>query len=227
MMCDHRLWDNMAEDLSRHATLSFGDLSRGATITEMATQVLAQAPAAFVLCGFSMGGYVAQEIVRLAPERVISLVLINTSATGTTPSERNNRHETAQLMANRSFKGVTTGNLRRSVHVSRAQDQHLLDHIQRMALDLGKDVFLRQLIMVRDDRHNGLESINCPTLVIAARDDRMRSVNESQALADGISGARLIVFENCGHMTPLEQPDALNNVLMDWLNACPTTVSPL
>ncbi len=215
----------MADDLSRHATLGFGDLSQGATIPEMASQVLARAPATFVLCGFSMGGYVAQEIYRLAPERVLSLILINTSATGIVPSELDRRRETAQMMANKPFKGVTSGNLKLSVHPSRAKDQHLLDHIQSMALSLGKDVFLRQLVMPRADRHNDLQGIRCPTLVVAARGDRMRSVEESQLLADGIPGARLIVFEDCGHMTPLEHPDALNRVLIDWLDTCLTTAS--
>ena len=217
MMCNHRLWDHMTGDLSQHAELHFGDLSVGATITEMAEYVLASAPEKFVICGFSMGGFVAREIIRLVPDRVSALILINTSAKGTSVEDQNRRRDFISILKNKPFNGITASNLKQSVHFTRATDENLLDHIQGMAMELGKDVFMRQLALVRTDDHGILNTIHCPTLVLAAREDRLRTMAESQALADAIPQARLVVFNECGHMTPLEQPKALNNVLIDWL----------
>ena len=225
MMCDHRLWDLMVPKLRRHAEPVFGDLSKGATIPEMAAQVLADAPASFHLCGFSMGGFVAREIALTQPERVRSLVLINTSARGTTASDISRRQDMIRMLADRPYNGVTRSNLTRSVHETRAADTALLDRIQEMALGLGKDVFLRQLALVRDDGHLELADIACPALVLFARHDRLRSLDESRALADGIPGAQFRIIEDGGHMTPLEHPDILGDILTEWIDECQASAS--
>ena len=217
MMCNYRLWDFMIDDLSQHAQLHFGDLSVGTNITEMAEGVLANAPQKFIICGFSMGGFVGREIIRLAPQRVSALILINTSAKGTSDNDVKRRRDFISILKDKPFKGITASNLKQSVHFSRATDENLLGHIQSMAQELGKDVFMRQLALVRTDGHDELRNISCPTLVLAAREDRLRTLAEAQALADGIPNAKFIIFDDGGHMTPLEQPNALNTVLINWL----------
>lgn len=220
MMCDHRLWDLVLPKLREQTEPVFGDLSNGATIPEMAAGVLAKAPPSFHLCGFSMGGFVAREIALTHPDRVRSLVLINTSARGTTPSDINRRQDMIRMLADRPYNGITRSNLTRSVHEDRADDTALLDRIQEMAKDLGKEVFLRQLALVRDDGHLELADIACRTLVLFARHDRLRSLDESRALADGIPGARFRIIEDGGHMTPLEHPDILGDILAEWIDEC-------
>ncbi len=221
MMCDARLWADMASSLGHHANLHYGDLTQDSDIAAMAGRVLADTPERFHLCGFSMGGYVAREIVAQAPGRVRSLMLINSSAAGTTADDLARRRDMARLVRDRPFTGLTAANLKKSVHPSRADDAMLIGRIQEMARDLGKDVFMRQLVLTRDGSGATLAEIRCPTLVLAATGDRLRSVAESETLADGIPDARLVVFDDCGHMTPLERPEDLNALIIDWLSECP------
>lgn len=225
MMCDHRLWAAVAGPLGPHAALHYGDLSGDDSIAAMAASVLAAAPQRFHLGGFSMGGYVAREIVAQAPDRVLSLILMNSSAAGSTPDDMARRRDMARLVAERPFNGLTQANLKKSVHPARAGDTSLLGHIQTMARELGKDVFMRQLVLERADGRPTLGDIACPTLVIACADDLLRTVDESRVLADGIPGARLEVIADCGHMTPMECPDDLNALLIEWLKSCPTPQS--
>ncbi len=218
MMCDARLWADMAPQLGAHAALHYGDLTLDDTLAAMAGRVLATAPDRFHLCGFSMGGYVAREIVLTASERVLSLILVNTSSAGTGPEELARHRDMARLVEAGPFTGLTRGNLKKSVDPGREHDSALLDRIQQMARDLGPTVFARQLRLVRDDGRVRLADIACPTLVVAARGDRLRGIEDSRILAAGIPSARLEIMENCGHMTPLERPEALNALIVDWLS---------
>ena len=217
-MCNERLWADVAPRLSPVARIHYGDLSKDGTLADMAARVLAAAPEKFHLVGFSMGGYVAREIVLTVPSRILSLILANTSAVGVTAEEMVKRTSMAKLLENRPFRGLTRANLERSVHPMRATDTALLDRIQAMALDLGGEVFARQLSLPRDDGRESLARIECPTLVVAAQDDRLRTLDESRTLADGIPGARLEIIEECGHMTPFERPDVLAQLLIDWIS---------
>jgi pimeloyl-ACP methyl ester carboxylesterase len=217
-MCDARLWADMTPVLAPHARLHHGDLTQDDTIAAIATRVLAAAPEKFHLCGFSMGGYVAREIVLAAPKRAQTLVLVNTSSAGITVDAMARRQDMAKLLEGRPFPGLTRANLRKSVHPARADDASLLDRIQEMAVGLGGEVFARQLRLPRGDGRESLARIECPTLVVAARDDTLRTLDESRTLADGIPGARLEVIEDCGHMTPFERPDVLAQLLIDWIS---------
>ena len=86
-----------------------------------------------------------------------------------------------------------------------------------MALRMGEAAFLRQLALERRDGRPNLKDIECPTLVVWSRQDRLRSLDEARELTDGIANARLVIIENCGHMTPLEQPDEVLRILRNWL----------
>ncbi|MFC5473374.1 alpha/beta fold hydrolase [Paraherbaspirillum soli] len=216
-MLDQTLWDDMRDGLSQLGRLHFGDLGQDDSIAAMATRVQQHAPPRFVLIGFSMGGYVAQEIMRQAPQRVIALALLNTSARGQSAEEIARNQAQIELAGRMPFKGLTRRTLASSVHPGRADDQALLDRIQAMALRNGKQVFIRQLSAVRSDGYAALHKIQCPTLIVASRNDQLRSVEEAEQMAERIADASLVVVENCGHMTPLEQPVQLLQILSDWL----------
>jgi pimeloyl-ACP methyl ester carboxylesterase len=217
-MCDARLWADMVPLLAPHATLHHGDLTLDETIAAITRRLLADVPEKFHLCGFSMGGYVAREIALTAPDRVQTLVLVNTSSAGITTDAMVRRHDMARLLEGRPFPGLTRANLRKSVHPARADDTTLLERIQEMAVSLGGEVFARQLRLPRGDGRESLARIGCPALVVAARDDKLRTLDESRTLADGIPGARLEIIEECGHMTPFERPDVLAKLLIDWIS---------
>lgn len=215
-MLDARLWDDVRAGLSELGQLSFGDITQDDSLEAMAKRVLLNAPPRFVLFGFSMGGYVAQWVYKFAPERVIAIVFMNTSAHQQSAAEVAQTQAQIELAKQYPFKGLTKRALASSVDPDRTGDQALLDRLQTMAVANGKDVFIRQLSAMRNDGYEDLQKIQCPTLIIASRNDQMRSVAESQQMADRIPQSQLIVMEHCGHMTPLEKPVELLEVLNSW-----------
>lgn len=215
-MLDARLWDDVHTGLEAFGKLSFGDITQDDSLEAMAKRVLLNAPPRFVLVGFSMGGYVAQWIYKFAPERVIALIFMNTSAHQQSAADVAKTQVQIDLAKQYPFKGLTKRALASSVDPDRTSDQALLNRLQTMAIDNGKDVFIRQLSAMRNDGYEDLQKVQCPTLIIASRNDQMRSVEESQQMADRISHSKLVVMEHCGHMTPLEKPVELLEVLSSW-----------
>nr|WP_092413383.1 alpha/beta hydrolase [Collimonas sp. OK307] len=218
-MLDQTLWDDMRDGLAQLGQLHFGDLGQDDSISAMATRVLQNAPPRFVLIGFSMGGYVAQAIMQRAPERVIALALLNTSARQQDPREIAGNRMQLELARQVPFKGLTSRALASSLHPDRAHDRVLLDRLQAMALRNGKEVFIRQLSALRSDGYAELENIGCPTLIVASSNDQLSSIAEAQLMASRIPAASMVVIEDCGHMTPLEKPAQLLQILSDWLTA--------
>ena len=216
-MNDRGLWVRMENGLAALGRCHFADLGQDASIAEIAQRLLADAPATFVLIGFSMGGYVAREVIRQAPLQVTGLVLMNTSARpdGAIAAER--KRGLIKVTNERGFRGFSRNALQNTVHPDRRQDDRMLQEIQDMALRMGEAAFLRQLALQRRDGRPNLREIKCPTLVVWSRQDQLRSLDEAWELAHGIPHARLEIVENCGHMTPLEQPDELSRILRDWL----------
>jgi pimeloyl-ACP methyl ester carboxylesterase len=214
-MLDHGLWDDVRDDLASFGPLSFGDLFQDGSIEGMARRVLATAPASFALVGFSMGGYVAREIARQAPDRVTALILIATSARGDTVERSMSKRFAAKQVERGAFKGLSRAAVVAALHPKRAQDEVLIDRMLAMGSRLGGEVFLRQAMLQRDGDLDRLGDIRCPTLVIAAADDALRSVAESEKLARGIPGATLMVLEGSGHMLP----GPLADTMRAWLSS--------
>jgi pimeloyl-ACP methyl ester carboxylesterase len=217
-MLDQTLWDDMREGLQQLGQLHFGDLGQDDSISAMAARVLRQAPPRFVLIGFSMGGYVAQAIMQQAPERVIALALLNTSARQQDPREIAGNKVQLELARQVPFKGLTSRALASSLHPDLAHDRVLLERLQAMALRNGKEVFIRQLSALRSDGYAELHKIHCPTLIVASSNDQLSSVAESRQMLEQIATARMALIENCGHMTPLEKPRQLLQILSDWIS---------
>ena len=211
--CD--LWADMEPALAPYGPLIHPDPAAGDSIEAMASLTLKAAPERFALVGFSMGGYVAREIVRRAPERVTQLVLVATSSRGDT--EGQSRRKAAAISAAAvSFSGVARQSIRQALAPSREQDDALVERIHAMSEQLGGEAFLRQASMPRLGDANRLGEIRCPTLVVAGREDRLRSLEEAEELHVGIPGSRLVVLE-AGHMIPLEAPEALSAAMLEFL----------
>jgi pimeloyl-ACP methyl ester carboxylesterase len=204
---DARVWRGTIDALRDAATVDVGDLSGHATMTALAADVLARAPARFALAGLSMGGYCALEILRQAPGRVIALALVDTSARPDTAESRANREK--QIERSRTdYAALVEELLRKWVHPSRLDDPAVADVVRAMAADCGADVFARQqrAIMSRADSRPMLSSIRCPAVVICGRDDALMPLSIHEELARGIPGATLAVADDCGHLAPLERP---------------------
>ncbi len=216
-MADAGLWDDMADALAVLGPVRHADLGQDDSIAAMARRLVANAPDRFSLVGFSMGGYVAREVVRLVPDRVQALVLIATSSRADTPDQTRRKAEAAHRLAQTAYAGLSRSAILSSIHRDRAGDETLIEHIRAMGLRLGQGAFLRQSTLARDGDTDRLGDIACPTLVIAAAQDRLRSLAEAEELRDGIPGAVLRVIENTGHMIPMEQPVALAATMLPWL----------
>ena len=217
-MLDADLWRDVTPGLGEFGPFVHADLFEDGAIKDMASRVLAQAPETFILVGFSMGGYVAREIVRQAPERVKALVLIATSARGDTEVQRQRKEAVAHKPDSVSFKGLSTAAVASSLHPDNAGRSDLIERIQAMGQRLGSDVFRRQSLLERVDERHLLADINCPCLILAGEQDKLRSRAEVEELHDGITGSSFQVIEKTGHMIPLEAPDELVTVMRQWLD---------
>jgi pimeloyl-ACP methyl ester carboxylesterase len=214
-----RLFEHQIEALSDIADCIVSELWHHDTMGAMAKAVLAAAPQSFALCGFSMGGYVAFEIMRQAPERVERLALIDTQATPDSPESTSHRHGLMDQTHIGRFHGVQRSLLPQIVYNAHLDDPAITQPILDMALEVGADGFLReqQAIIARPDSRPLLVDIEIPTVVIVGRQDQATPLVRAEEMAADISTSRLVVLEECGHVSPLEQPDDVSAALRRWL----------
>ena len=220
MMCDERLWQPQCEALPCRCEVA--DLSRGERIEAIAAGILASAPEHFALAGLSMGGIVAFEMWRQAPERIERLALLDTNFRADPPERRQLRNEQIERVAAGQLESVLRDELKPNylAEIHRGNLQ-LLDEVLAMGLDLGSAVFTRQSLALRDrpDSSGTLATIDCPVLVLCGKEDSLCPVELHREMARSIPRAELIVIDNCGHLATLEQPDAVNAALTRWLQA--------
>lgn len=215
-MADDTLFDALDGALKPFGPMVKTGLDEGVTIEEMAAAILKKAPERFICVGFSMGGYVAREMVRQAPDRVEKLILIATSARGDT-AEMIRQRRSALKSAPERFKGLSRMAIQSSIHPASRQDAALNSRIRDMGVRLGGEVFHRQSMITRDGDLDRLGEIKVPTLIVEASHDGLRSPAEATELHLGIAGSQLARVEDTGHMIPLEKPDELAKVMVDWL----------
>src|SRR6185437_1656652 len=169
----------------------------------------------------SMGGYIAFEIMRQAPERVARLALLNTQARPDTPEASARRRGMAARAQDGGYRAVVDELWANFVHPSRSGDGTLQQIVRDMADDVGVEGFVRQqnAIMTRPDSRPILTAIRCPTLVLTCDSDNTVPPRLSQEMADAIAGSWLVMLENCGHLPQLERPEATAKALVDWLSS--------
>ncbi|OHV77092.1 alpha/beta fold hydrolase [Rhizobium sp. LCM 4573] len=217
-MLDADLWRDMEPQLARFGPIGHADLTRDGTFIKMAERALAGAPPTFVLVGFSMGGYVAREIVRQAADRVSALILIATSARGDNEVQAKRKAAIEAQMNVAAFRGLSAAAVASSLHPDNTGRADLIARIQAMGQRLGGEVFRRQSLLDRKDEREELSAIRCPTLVIAGDQDKLRSRDESLEIHRGVKGSAFEVIGNTGHMIPLEAPESLASTIGEWLD---------
>jgi pimeloyl-ACP methyl ester carboxylesterase len=216
-MADETLWRDLEAPLAPFAPLVHADLRHDATLEAMARRALEQAPPSFLLVGFSMGGYVAREIVRQAPERVRALVLIATSTRPDSPALKQRKGAIGNAAPSIAFSGLSRIAVASSLHPKQRDNEALIERVRAMGMRLGGEVFRRQSMLERPGDIGRLHEIRCPTLVVAAAQDQLRGLEEARELQAGIPGATLEVIEDTGHMIPIEAPQRLAEVIVPWL----------
>ena len=194
---------------------------RADTLASMAAALLAEHPGELLLCGASMGGMLAMECVRQAPQRVRGLALLGTSARPDTPEIAALRANAFAMIDDGRYDEMITMNVPFSFHADRLGERALTDAYVEMLRRAGAAQLVRQNIAVaaRPDSRPLLPGIACPTLVMCGDADVVTPLEHSREIAAAIAGAELVVVERCGHMLTMERPDAVNAALQRWLDA--------
>ena len=224
LLCDHALWAAQIEHLGDVAEVTVADVtgaeSGADSIAAFAEDVLAAAPPKFALAGLSMGGYVSFEIMRRVPERVLKLALVDTHAIPDFPEVVERRRALIDMAQHGRFKGATKRLLKEFLHPDRLLDTALCEAVMAMTERVGREAFFRQqrAIMARPDSRPDLTNFACPSLVLCGRQDTLTTLERHREMADLIPGAKLAVIENCGHLAPMERPEATTALMRLWLD---------
>lgn len=221
LLCTARLYSEQVAALWRYGPVTVADHTRDDSMDAIARRILGAAPPRFALAGLSMGGYIALTIVRLAPERVVRLALLDTSARPDVPQQTERRLAQIALAESGRLGEVSEALWPLFVHRDRLQDAPLKQAVFAMAEQTGAETFVRQqkAIMGRPDARPLLSAIKCPTLALVGDGDQLTPPALAQEIADGIAGARLAVIPDCGHLSTMERPEAVNRALAAWLAA--------
>ena len=166
-----------------------------------------------------MGGYIAFEIMRQAPDRVAKLALLDTGARAEAPEQTERRKVVIALAKSGRYAEVPEIAFPLYVHRNRHHDAALKETVRMMAAETGVEAFLRQqqAIIGRPDSRPGLGAIKCPTLVLVGDGDEATPPELAREIVGAISGARLSVIAGCGHLSTLEQPDEVTAALVNWM----------
>ncbi len=214
MMCDERLFRPQIDAIE--LPMQVADTTRDDSFAAMAHRALAEAPDSFAIVGLSMGGILAFEIWRQAPDRVTHLALLDTNPHPDSAQRRSMRVEQIAQVLKGGLRSLAIDSLKPAYLAEASRDDDdLLETILAMALDLGAGAFERQSIALKDrvDSVPTLATIDCPTTVICGIEDRLCPVEYHELMAERIPGARLVIIDDCGHLASLEQPRVVSSEL--------------
>jgi pimeloyl-ACP methyl ester carboxylesterase len=218
-LLDAELFGHQIAHLADVAKISVGDLTRDDSIAGMAERVLAAAPPCFALAGLSLGGIVAFEIMRRAPERVSRLALLDTNPAPPRPEQLAAWAELSRLAERGALEKVVEQLLPGLFRPGWRDIEPRVHAAWVMAGRVGLPAYERQLraLASRADSRPTLNTIACPTLVLVGRQDALTPITLHEDMAAAISQAALVIVEQCGHLSPLEQPQAVTAALRYWL----------
>jgi pimeloyl-ACP methyl ester carboxylesterase len=220
---DARMWRAQCEALAEWQPAVPDVHTKHSTLPDMASALLREFAGDLVLCGASMGGMLAMEAARQAPERVAGLALLGTSARPESPEMRQVREAAIGLFAQGKLREVIEPNIAFAFHPSRANDAPLVGTYLDFVLGAGAEQLIRQnrAVITRPDARTHLPRLRCPTLVMCGDADQLAPLECSQEIASLVPQAQLVVVPGCGHMLTMEQPQFVNSALRRWLEALP------
>ncbi len=214
------------ERFSAIASVRVADYGASDSMQAMATAALRGIGGRFAIAAHSMGGRVAFEIYRGAPERVTGLALLDTAYRGKPAGEageleRASRMELVEIAENEGMRAMARHWIRNMVHPERLEDRALVDTIIEMFARKTPETYRAQInaLLNRPDATPVLASIRCPTLVMCGREDTWSPVAQHEEIASRIGGSKLKIIERCGHMAPMEKPEEVTAALEEWFVA--------
>jgi len=219
LLCDARVWRDQVTALQSRIDIAVADITLDDQIDVMAERILREAPPYFALAGHSLGGRVAQEVYRQAPERVTRLGLISTGRRGVRPGEVERRNELLEAAKRDGVSAIAELMLAPAMHPEKQKDPALVADLRAMLERQGIDVLKRQFhaMLTRRDQTDLLSTIRCPTLVACGRHDPYSPLDRHEHMCTRIPGSTLAIIENAGHMAPMEEPEQVTQALARWL----------
>ncbi|SFL22587.1 alpha/beta fold hydrolase [Shimia haliotis] len=219
MMCDARVFTHQLAALSRDRPVTIAPITQGERIGDIAADILGKMPEKFALAGLSMGGIVAMEILRRAPERVTRIALMNTNPLAESPTSAAAYEPWIVKASAGGLEDVMSDFMRPEYLAPGAGRAQVLAMVQAMAKSMGADVFVQQAraLQRRMDQQKTLRRLKCPALVLCGEHDGLTPVKRHEFMAELIPYAQLRVIANAGHLPVLEQPEATTQALYDWL----------
>lgn len=225
LACDGAVWAAQHAALAHRVNIVVADHDELDSIEAMATRVLASCRAPFAVAGHSMGGRVALEVWRQAPDLVTGLALLDTGCSPVADGiggaeERAGRYALLELARREGMRVMAGTWVRGMVHPRRLDDEQLTGQILDMFDRKTPDIFEAQIkaLLSRPDARSLIATISCPTLVLCGADDAWAPPDRHRDIAAAIRGSALRVIPDCGHMAPLEQPDRVTDAMGDWLD---------
>ncbi len=224
LMCDAAVWRDQINCFGTKTDIHLADHAELNSLTAMAQKILDEAPVKFALAGHSMGGRVVLEIIRLAPERVTHLALLNTGCHALPDGEVAEKERTLRLGFLRLAQAQGVAAMARSwvrnmVHPSRLADAELIDSIVSMFARKSVSTYEAQIqaLLNRPEQFPLLPVIRCPVLVLSGQEDLNSPPAVNQEMVEAIPEAELSSLAECGHMSLLERPELVNQHLERWL----------
>ena len=219
MMCDARLFGPQIAELSSEFSVMLSPVTRGERVEEIASGLLDELPQRFALAGLSLGGIVAMEVLRRAPDRITRLALLDTTPLAETPPVAAAREPQIVKVRSGQMKAVMRSEMLPNYLGPGPNREEISELVMDMADALGPEVFVRQsrALQRRRDQQGTLRKCKVPTLVLCGEHDALCTVKRHTSMAELIPGAELRVLPDAGHLPPLESPAETTQALRDWM----------
>jgi pimeloyl-ACP methyl ester carboxylesterase len=225
LLCDAAVFAPQSRALEPHANLQIADHGELASLPAMAERILAAVSGSFAIAGHSMGGRVAMEVLRRAPERVTGVALLDTAYQALPSSEEGERERAARqlllgIAQRRGMEAMARNWLRGMVYPARADDAGLIHVIVAMIVRRTPSVYAAQIkaLLERPDATEVLRAVRCPALVLCGHDDSWSTPARHHEMHALIAGSELTEISECGHMCTLERPEAVSVALRRWID---------
>ena len=230
LMCDHTVWEPLVPFFGADQTCQMVDHRSANSLTQMAQQVLDSAPAKFVMAGHSMGGRVALEVLRMAPQRVAGVALMDTGYLAKIDGpagelEVSKRLVLLEIAQSKGVRAMAQEWVKGMVHPNRLTDHELIEKILQMFETKNSDIFARQLLALifRKDATDVLKSIRVPTLILCGQQDAWSTPAQHEEMMQFVPHAQLAIIADAGHMSTMERPTEVANAMNHWLAECAET----
>src|ERR1700728_505853 len=219
--CSARLYAEQIPALWQFGPVAVADHRRDDSLAAIARRILSAAPPRFALAGLSMGGYIAFEIIRQASDRVAKLALLDTGARPEVPERTAQRKPLMEMAKTGRFADILDLQYPLLVHRSRHNDAALKASVRAQNEETGPEAYLRQqqAIITRPDSRPTLGAIKCPTLVLVGDSDEATPPELAREMAAAIPEAQLVVVPECGHLSTIERPQAVNKALIELIQS--------